>query len=193
MIEQPFSLRAFPAPKLPTISITGKFAFQNPVLTLHYSLTGNLEEVLLPPVSTGAGRKDELWKATCFEFFLATHDQPGYWEFNLSPSGAWNVYRMDAYRRVGFREEAAISQLPFEFKRKLDQFLLNISVDVTSIIQPDEGLELGITAIIQTRDGNETYWALTHPAPYPDFHLRESFTLGLAGQTHPSGQSAPGG
>jgi hypothetical protein len=53
-------------------------------------------------------------------------------------------------------------------------------------------LEIGITAIIQTTDSYETYWALTHPAPFADFHLRESFILALAGQTLPAPQSAQG-
>jgi hypothetical protein len=160
---------------------------------LHYALGGNIGEVLLPPTSLSRRRRDELWKATCFEFFLAVQDQPGYWEFNMSPSGDWNVYRMDAYRRVGFREETAISQLQFESKKESRQVVLDVSLELTSIIRPDEEIQAGITAVIQAMDGSETFWALDHPAPYADFHLRESFILGLAGQTRPWGQSARGG
>jgi hypothetical protein len=138
-------------------------------------------------------RKDELWKATCFEFFLAIKGQPGYWEFNLAPCGDWNVYRMDAYRRVGFREETAISRLHFEFKKESGGYSLDVSVDMASLIQPEQELQMAITAIIQTMDGIETYWALAHPASHADFHLRESFILALAGQTHPLEQSARDG
>jgi hypothetical protein len=190
MIEQTFTLIPFPAPEIPAVSLTGTLSLDRNVLTLHYALVGNTEDVLLPPVSLTPSRKDELWKRTCFEFFLAIKDQPGYWEFNMSPSGDWNVYRMDAYRRVGFRVEIAISELPFEFKKELDNFLLETAVDLTGILRPQEELQMGIAAILQTKDGNETYWALTHPAPHPDFHLRDSFILPRAGQTHPSAQSA---
>ena len=191
MIEQLFTLIPFEAPHIPAISLSGKLSLENLFLKLRYSLAGETESILVPPASPVPSRKDELWKATCFEFFLAIRDQPGYWEFNMSPSGDWNVYRMDAYRRISFREEPAISELPFEFKTEVDGFFLDVALDLTSVIQHQEQVEMGITAIIQTKDGSETYWALAHPAPYADFHLRESFTLALEGQTHPLGQSAP--
>lgn len=193
MIKQSFALIPFPAPNIPAISLTGTVSLQKNFLILHYSLAGKIEKVLLPPASLNPGRKDELWKATCFECFLAIRDQSGYWEFNMSPSGDWNVYRMDAYRRIGFREEKAISQLPFEFKKESNQYSLDLLVNLASILRPAEELQMGITAIIQAKDGNETFWALAHPAPHADFHLRTSFILALAGQTHPSGQSVPGG
>jgi hypothetical protein len=184
MIEHAFSLIPFPAPDIPTISLTGKLSLHNNFLTLHYMLAGNIEAVLLPPALLPASRKDELWNATCFEFFLAIKDQPGYWEFNMSPSGDWNVYRMDAYRRIGFQEETAISQLPFEIRKESDGYSLEVSVDLSAMIRPEQDFQMAVTAIIQTKDGHETYWALAHPAPYADFHLRESFILSLAAQTH---------
>jgi hypothetical protein len=186
MIEQPFCLIPFPASYVPTISLTGKLLFHNHVLTLGYMLAGKIEEVLLPPACLPRKRQDELWKATCFEFFLAVKEQPGYWEFNMSPSGDWNVYRMDAYRRIGFREEGAFSQLPFEIQHESNKYSLDVSVNLSVIIRPEQDLQMAVTAIIQTKDGHETYWALAHPAPYADFHSRESFILSLAGQAHPS-------
>jgi len=192
MTKYSFSLIPFPAPNLPQISITGEISLKDNIVHLHYSLSGKIENILLPPTIANPTRKDELWKATCFEFFLAIKNQPQYWEFNLSPSGDWNVYYMDAYRRVGFREETAIQRLPFEVWNEEGEFHLNARVDLHPILPPDQFLEFGITAILQTIDTNETYWALAHPAPAADFHLRESFILGLAGQTHRSQQSALG-
>ena len=111
----------------------------------------------------------------------------------MSPSGDWNVYRMDAYRRMGFRQERGLLQLPFEIKKEANGYSLDVAADLTPVFRLGEELELGITAIIQTTEGYETYWALTHPGTQADFHLRESFVLWLGGQTHPSEQSAPGG
>lgn len=193
MIALSFTLIPYPAPDIPSISLSGRLLVENQILTLHYSLTGDTDRVLLPLASLTPSRKDELWKETCFEFFLAVKDKPGYWEFNMSPSGDWNVYRMDAYRRVGFREETAISELDFEFGRELDGYSLDVSVDLGAIFAPSTKLQVAITAVLQTHDGNETYWALAHPAPHADFHLREGFILELAEQTHPSQQSALGG
>lgn len=193
MIGHSFTLIPFPAPRLPAVSINGTVLLQNNHLTLHYSLTGNTEEILLPPASSIPRRKDELWKATCFEFFLAIKDHPGYWEFNMSPSGDWNVYRMDAYRRMGFRQESGLLQLPFEMKKESNEYSLDVAADLTPIFRLGKELEMGITAILKTKEGDETYWALSHPSPQADFHVRESFILLLGGQTHPSGQSVPGG
>jgi hypothetical protein len=179
MTEHPFSLIPFPAPHLPAITLTGNIA-RHHFLDIRYLLTGNVDELFLPPPSPRPGRRAELWKATCFEFFLAAKDEPGYWEFNMSPSGDWNVYRMDAYRRIGFREETKIPQLPLDIKRDLDRFSLDVAVDVAPLVQPKQEIQIGITAVIQTKDGSETYWALAHPAPQADFHSRESFTVALA-------------
>ena len=193
MMERAFDLVPFPAPVLPAIRITGSVARQDQVLDLKYFVEGAVEEVLLPGISVNPSRRDELWKATCFEFFLATQARPEYWEFNMSPSGDWNVYRMDAYRRVGFREESAIQKLPFDVQNQPGLLQLHVAVDLSPIVQPLEYLDIGVAAVVQSNDGDTTYWALVHPEPQADFHLRESFILGLAAQTLPVQSSARGG
>ena len=40
-------------------------------------------------------------------------------------------------------------------------------------------LRLGASAVIETRDGVLSYWALPHPAARPDFHAAGGFTLRL--------------
>jgi hypothetical protein len=193
MSVQAFSLVPFPAGTIPEITITGTISRRDRLLDLHYELAGNLREIILPSPSSSPGRKAELWKTTCFEFFLARKDQPQYWEFNMSPSGDWNVYRMDAYRRIGFKEEASVQPLSFEWQKVANVVTLDAKIDLNPIFQLDDLVEAGITAVIQTKDGSETYWALIHPAPQADFHLRESFILPLARQTHLLRQSALGG
>lgn len=190
MTEQSFSLVPFPASNIPEIKIMGSVSRQGDFLAVNYMLTGDLEKIVLPPASVHSGRQAELWKTTCFEFFVAIKDQPRYWEINLSPSGAWNIYRMDAYRRAGFREETSIQRLPFEVQGEAGTLILKATVDLSPLFQPADDLEAGVTAVIQTKRGIETYWALVHPASEPDFHRRESFILALAGQTHPLAQSA---
>lgn len=179
---QRFALIPFPANDLPKIQIRGEIERIRNRLSIHYSVTGKIDSILLPSISYLPSRKHDLWKATCFEFFIAFKDQPRYWEFNLSPSSAWNVYAMDAYRQVNMREETRFPQLPFEFVNTDGELSLDVSVDLSPILPRDSILQIGITAIIQTGDGNETYWALSHPgAPtaQADFHLRESFVIEL--------------
>lgn len=86
-----------------------------------------------------------------------------------------------------------MENLPFHFKKDPVGIVLDVSLDLTSILRQEEQLQMGITAIIQTKDGRESYWALAHPAPYADFHLRESFILAPEGQTPPLGRSAQHG
>ena len=96
---------------------------------------------------------------------------------------------MAAYRRVGFKEELLIQQLPFVIEIEPRNVSLDLRVDLSSIISRDQALELGLTVILQTLDGGETYWALTHPGSAPDFHLRESFSVEPGKQADLSRQS----
>ena len=142
-------------------------------------MPGEIENIHLPAQSDSPARKHDLWKATCFEFFLASKGRPEYWEFNLSPSGNWNVYAMDEYRQVNMREEGAYAQIPFEFKKTSNELSLDCAVNLSRLFRRQSVLLIGITAVIQTTDGSKTYWALAHPGPRADFHLRESFVMEL--------------
>jgi hypothetical protein len=86
---------------------------------------------------------------------------------------------MDAYRRVGFQEEPGIRQLPFSVRNESGCILVDITVDLSPIIPVDEAIQAGITSIIRTKHDHETYWALRHPNPQADFHVRESFIVEL--------------
>ena len=181
MSEQLFTLVRFPDSNIPEIEIYGKVARQSNILTIHYHVTGQTEDILFPESSAQPARKDELWLSTCFEFFLAIPDRAPYWEFNLSPSGDWNVYYMDAYRRIGFREETSVERLPFSVRREASCVSVEASADLSPIIAEVVPVQAGITSVIQTLERHETYWALTHPNPQADFHLRDSFILALGG------------
>jgi hypothetical protein len=173
-----FKLIPFPAENSPDIQIVGEVNRAENGLSIHFAVSGDINNIVLPEPSAAA-RKHDLWKATCFEFFLAVKDRPEYWEFNLSPSGNWNVYAMDAYRQINMREESAYAQFPFEFTQTNNELSLDVAVNLSRLFRRQSVLLIGITAIIQATDGSETYWALTHPGPRADFHLRESFVIEL--------------
>src|SRR5215208_6199567 len=100
MTEIQFSLVCFPSLSTPDIHINGRLSRENNILSVQFALTGACEKILLPSVSDHPRRMDDLWKSSCFEFFLAIPNQPEYWEFNMSPSGDWNIYHMEAYRKI---------------------------------------------------------------------------------------------
>lgn len=140
-------------------------------------LAGDFGAVSLPSLNTFPTRKNELWTTTCFEFFLAIKNTLQYWEFNMSPSGDWNVYVMDAYRQVGMREEARIKRFPFDVRKEAGRLSLKIAINLDPIVASEKPIEVGMASVIQTKNGKETYWAQLHPRPEADFHARESFIL----------------
>jgi hypothetical protein len=148
------------------------------VLSITYTLRGNLADVLLPPPVASPARRHELWQSTCFEFFLAVQQTPQYWEFNLSPSGHWNVYRFTDYRQ-GMTEENTIVTLPFKVQLQPDWLQLDLELDLDRLHLVDSPLDIAISTVIQDRDRQVTYWAITHPSHQADFHRRDGFVAQL--------------
>jgi len=174
---QDFKLIPFPTDTIPVIEIAGEITRANNNLFLRYEVKGDIAQILLPAKASSPGRTNNLWKATCFEFFLALPNESRYWEFNLSPSGDWNVYKMDGYRRVAFQEELVFHKMPFAFRKANGKLSLDITLDLNPLIQIQQMAQVGITTIIQTLDYKESHWALAHTSSNVDFHLKESFTL----------------
>ncbi|MCP6760456.1 MAG: DOMON-like domain-containing protein [Fischerella sp. CENA71] len=179
MNNQKFSLQPFGDAKLlPNLKITGSITRHANQLNLCYMLSGDLEKVAIAPPSNTPQRKHELWKNTCFEFFLGVKDSDKYWEFNLSPTGNWNIYRFDRYRQ-GMQEEIAFSVLPFNVQHQPNGLVVVLEMDLNSIVLAEEILQIAITTVIKCKDGEVTYWALTHQGKEADFHLRDSFIIDL--------------
>ncbi len=174
-----FQLTPFPTGMIPQITITGDIERDENRLSIRYCVSGETDSIIFPAVSDSPSRQHDLWKTTCFELFIAIEDQPGYWEFNLSPSRDWNVYAMDAYRQVNMREETRIQRSQFEAWKDAGLVSLQAAIDLDPIIEKGKAIEAGISMIVQTRDGAETYWALAHPGAQADFHLREGFVIHL--------------
>ncbi len=139
------------------------------LLWLRYTVRGDPSAIAWPAPAS-SGRADELWRHTCFEVFVATDD--GYVEYNLSPSGRWASYRFDG-PRMGMRaadEAAAVLGMDGAF----DQAALEARIEL-----PIGSRRLGLSCLIEDRDGAVSYWALAHPSAKPDFHHPDSFLLEL--------------
>ncbi|MEH2138794.1 DOMON-like domain-containing protein [Nostoc sp.] len=179
MNEQTFSLQPFPSNESPpNLKIAGNIARNGNQLSIRYMLEGDLKKIAIFPPSNTPSRKDELWKDTCFEFFLGIKNSARYWEFNLSPAGHWNVYCFNGYRQ-GMQKEIAFEKLPFSVQNQADGFALGLDVDLDKIISANQALEVAITTVIKHKDGEITYWGLTHRGAEADFHLRDNFIVEL--------------
>lgn len=144
-----------------------------------FRLSGNLSSILWPPRSFNPRRRDKLWENTCFEIFLNPEKQETYWEVNFSSSGDWAVYQFTGYRTAMAIEERIqnITVSLAEESAQSKEWLATLSLP--DIIKTDQHLACGLSCVIETQDGQKTYWALSHPGAKPDFHRKESFKESL--------------
>ncbi|MEA5594915.1 DOMON-like domain-containing protein [Rivularia sp. UHCC 0363] len=173
MRNHAFSLQPFEPPKI-DLQITGEITRLNHTLTLNYALKGDLEKIEIPTTVDIPTRKDRLWETTCFELFLGKHNYTHYWEFNLSPSGDWNIYRFERYREVMELEHRVII-LPFNVIRDSNSLFLELEFNMQCLTSIDRNFDVSITTVIKHKTGDTSYWAVKHCGEKADFHLRDSF------------------
>lgn len=127
-------------------------------------------------------RRDELWKATCFEGFLGSVGQASYVEWNFSLNGDWAAYHFTSYR-TGMKPAEVpppIFHLPqLRTDSSNTRTVVEIEADVPLELRGESrGLQVSLTAVVlETDDDKPFYWAIEHWREKPDFHARESFTL----------------
>lgn len=150
------------------LKATAEVSFNKGGAVFRYALSGDIDEVVLAPLSHPRPRKDGLWKSTCFEAFLCPGPGPEYVELNFSPSGAWNAYRFDSYRKGMTRVKVAPPRMTV--RRTKTAYALAASI-------PLQASRIGLTSVLALQDGATTYWSLLHPAPKPDFHDPRGWAL----------------
>lgn len=171
----------FPGTTAP-FNLSGSAFLKGPHLQIQFILNGPLS--LLKKIGTTSStknRKNELWKSTCFEWFIKTSDHPRYWEFNLSPNGDWNVYSLTDYRQ-NLIEENLIRQFNLETKIISDkEWHLEGFVDLSAIPALSESklLLINLSAVLELQDSSKTYWSLAHTQKQPDFHHPQHFLIQL--------------
>ncbi|MFA6220340.1 MAG: DOMON-like domain-containing protein [Erythrobacter sp.] len=148
-------------------------------LTIRWRIEGSARLVL--PKPAGRRRLDELWRTTCFEMFLQAGEGPGYSEFNLSPSEAWNAYDFDDYRS-GMRARGAERQ-PVLTMRPGTNFAI-FDAAIPRQMLPPQPCAMGLNAVIEEQGQAISYWAIAHPADKaPDFHSAACFAARLEAPT----------
>jgi len=128
--------------------------------------------VLLPPPALSE-RADGLWRTTCFELFLKRAGASSYAEYNFSPSTRWAAYWFDGYRE-GMRAMPCAAPPIVE---RGEGFVTRAAVHLGD--SPAGALLVGLSAVIEEKDGTKSYWALAHPPGKPDFHDPACFALEL--------------
>jgi hypothetical protein len=170
-------------------SVVGEI--HNPSLMVSYRLNGNLNKIELIDPSLGLPKRThELWKNTCFEWFLKSDKSLKYWEFNASPTGLWNFYELDSYR-TNLKESFLISEPLFHSELKQEKngptstycFSMKCSLKALfneSSLSP-QSTRLAITTVIHWKTNETTYYSLKHPQEKPDFHSPDGFVIPFTG------------
>jgi hypothetical protein len=126
------------------------------------------------PKSEEPARKNELWKSTCFEAFFRGEGE-AYREWNFAPSGDWAAYDFTACREG--MSEAQVSAPYLRMEDNMTWWTVGATI-ATDATQP---WHLGLSAVLEEKDGTKSYWALAHCNPgKPDFHLADCFVAKLA-------------
>ncbi|HWP57048.1 MAG TPA: DOMON-like domain-containing protein [Candidatus Acidoferrales bacterium] len=148
-------------------------------LTLSYRLAADLSRLAIPP-PRAPSRAPRLWEHTCFEAFVRSNQNPGYYEFNFSPSGEWAIYAFRSYRDgIPFADEDAPPSIVVE--RATGDLRLDTVIHPDRVLPgpPGATLQIALAAVIEEKSGALSYWALRHPPGKPDFHHPEAFALEL--------------
>jgi len=151
------------------------FSVQDTQSEIHWNLSGN-RTVLRSP---------DLWKKTCFEFFIGRAASEIYHEFNFAPEGAWNSYSFKSYREP--RQDLVATANSFYSSSRLEQ-LDSGATEFTVQLQAVHGsrfqyllntrsFEFQIAAVIDRKNGEQLLYSTQHPEARPDFHRRELFKV----------------
>ena len=165
-----------PCPRVSAINVRVESA-NNDSVALTFELQGDLAALRIPEERPGR-RMDELWQHTCFEAFVMAGNGPGYFEYNFSPSSEWAAYAFDDYRQAA----AASTESAPVIRVHRSTNLLALEAEIPLALPPlTSSMRLGLSAVVEARDGELSYWALRHPPGKPDFHHADAFALQLDG------------
>jgi hypothetical protein len=172
------SLLPHPDLPRPAIDLAAKATLVgSDVLKLEYVAIGRIADLRLPPPAMPE-RADGLWQHSCFEAFVGLNDRRAYLEFNFSPSRRWAAYRFEGHRK-GMQPAIDMPAPDIVPERTSDtRFALTAWLDLRPLAG-DGPRSLGLSAVIEDRKGNRSFWALAHPPGEPDFHHQDCFALEL--------------
>ncbi len=163
-----------PVPRDTALDVTVRRTASGLWLRYHLEIA---EERLALPDPAEATRADDLWQTTCFELFLRRPGEGAYAEFNFSPSFRWAAYNF-----TSLRDGMTPLDLPATPVIGMDASATHFALEA-ELVFPFEwrvkALEAAVSAVIETVDGEKSYWALKHAAEQPDFHDPGSFVLNL--------------
>jgi hypothetical protein len=174
------SLKPHPSTNALDIYISFRLLWLTPSVMMIYFVVGGEDYPLIRFADRRweRERKDELWRTTCFELFLRDPENSEYFEYHMSPSCDSACYRFDDYRDGMQPMMGSIPPMVHPDHQDLSCYTCWCYIAVPPHIRK-KALIAGFNAVIETKDGQLSYWALDHPPTQPDFHHRDCFALSL--------------
>ena len=141
-----------------------------------FGVSAPAERFVIPKLSE-PWRAEDLWQTTCFEAFLrSAGGAEGYREWNFAPTGNWAAYDF-----TGRREGKAWAEVGSPPYIRMEDNFTWWTVGATIATDAEQKWELGLSAVLEEKDGTKSYWALAHPqGDKPDFHHPDCFIAKLA-------------
>jgi hypothetical protein len=172
----------FPGKPHPRITITVEVTrLSAGHLRLWYVIKGAFDELLMPPLGKPA-REDGLWHHSCCEAFVLSGAGTAYREVNLSPSGKWAAYDFSDYRKGGGNADMRAPMISTAGIAGQIAVGADLHFDAAMARAP---WHVGLSAVIEEKNGGKSWWALAHTSDKPDFHRADCFTLQLPAATAP--------
>jgi hypothetical protein len=129
---------------------------------------------VIPEAIDEPARAEDLWETTCFEAFLRGEEEQTYREWNFAPSGEWAAYAFTGYRDG--KTDADVTPPYVRFEDNMTWWALGATIAVDA----ETNWALGLSAILEEKDGTKSYWAIAHPpGDKPDFHDPACFAAHL--------------
>ncbi len=136
------------------------------LLVLDYTVSGPLQDLIIPAAAASPCFTPELWQHSCCECFLRQADMKNYTEWNFSPCGSWWACAFDDYRAPSDKQPPGMQPQHLELRRQ--EGLLTLSTAIAC--PPVPRLRIGPALILQHAGGSRSHWAMQHPGRAPDFH-----------------------
>lgn len=171
-----FTLTPYDLKSAPKITIDCELNATAESLFISYKIQGALSSLNLGNGQPHHARLIKLWEKSCFELFIKNHENQ-YIEFNFSPEFEWNCFYFNK-KNDALLEYTKMDSVKLDILLSLDTFHLIVELDKKKF--PDfffkDKLQAGISSVIQEKDNNLSYWALSHHDIRPNFHDFRSFT-----------------
>lgn len=148
-------------------------------LVATFGVYGEIDAVAWPDPAR-QGRADSLWQHSCFEMFIQATSSVAYTELNFAPGRQWAVYGFDDYRS-GMQNEMGVVIHRMDWVVRdlsIPRAEMHVLVELPSALM-SEDWRVGLSAVIEAKDGTKSYWALAHAPGPPDFHNSDCFIATL--------------